>query len=120
MEEKIHTYKQKFKHVEVGHSPTYGTSTVHLLPASDQGMVSGFPTTYCCPCYLTMAESVRYVWCFRKAPIMIENLPFLIKGVAKFRNLCGPKFSMRFTRCITPPWSHGLHKHGEIICTIRK
>ena len=46
MEAKLHTYKQKFEHVEVGHSPTYGTSAMHILPASDQGVLSGFPTTY--------------------------------------------------------------------------
>ena len=119
MGEKLHTYKHKFVHMEVGHSPTCGTNAVHLLPASDLDVVSGFPTT-CFPYHLTIAESVRYIWCLWKAPIMLQDLPLSSKGVAKFINFYGPLLAMKFTIYNAPPWSHGLHKHGEIMHTIRK
>ena len=81
----------------MGQSPTYDNSTMHLLAASDQGMVSGFPTTYLLHMSSHMAESVRYVWCLWEAPIMKENIPLHIKGVAKFKIFSGPTIAMIFT-----------------------
>ena len=99
--------------MEVGHSPTCRTSTVYLLTALDSDMVSGFPPLTCCPYHLTMVESVRYIWCLRKAPIMKENLPLSSKGVAMFRNVCGPNLAMKFVWNNTPLRSYGLHIHGK-------
>ena len=90
------TNKQQGAHMDVGHSPTCGTNAMHPLLASNVDMVSGFPTT-CCPHHIIMAESVIYAWCFGEAPIILQNLPFLLKGVAQFKKIWGPILAKRLT-----------------------
>lgn len=78
------------------------------------------PPHLCCMGHFNMAESEAQVRCLWEAPIMIENIPLHLKGVARFRIFIGLIHAMRSACNVTPCRSHGLHTYGKRMCQIRK
>ena len=130
MEERVHINKLKVEHREVDLDPTWGTSADYILHEVDICLVSGSPATY----LLHMLSHHSWKWEICLVPLGSthheKESPFSQQGNGQIQKLQWPnicdeiymiqKSSWEFTWYNTPLGSHGLHKHGEIICQIRK